>query len=230
MPDRPDWPDDFDDDYRPVSPVKPGGTQKPQPEQPGQPEQPEQPEPETPAPVYTDVAAHQWFAPAVSFVTERNLMVGTAPGQFEPEGRMTRAMMATVLHRLAGTPAGSGAAGFADVTAERWFANAVSWAADSGVVTGVGGGRFDPDGLVTREQMAVMLYRMAAYLGLDTAVQGVLSGFSDSGEASSWAEAALAWAVGADILQGEDGRLMPQGTASRAEIAAVLMRFDALKK
>ena len=143
---------------------------------------------------------------------------------------MTRAMMATVLHRLAGTPAGSGAAGFADVTAERWFANAVSWAADSGVVTGVGGGRFDPDGLVTREQMAVMLYRMAAYLGLDTAVQGVLSGFSDSGEVSSWAEAALAWAVGADILQGEDGRLMPQGTASRAEIAAVLMRFDALKK
>lgn len=221
MPDRPDWPDDFDDDYRPVSPVKPGGTQKPQ---------PEQPEPETPAPVYTDVAAHQWFAPAVSFVTERNLMVGTAPGQFEPEGRMTRAMMATVLHRLAGTPAGSGATGFIDVTAERWFANAVSWAADSGVVTGVGGGRFDPDGLVTREQMAVMLYRMAAYLGLDTAVQGGLSGFSDSGEASSWAEAALAWAVGADILQGEDGRLMPQGTASRAEIAAVLMRFDALKK
>ncbi len=230
MPDRPDWPDDFDDDYRPVSPVKPGGTQKPQPEQPGQPEQPEQPEPETPAPVYTDVAAHQWFAPAVSFVTERNLMVGTAPGQFEPEGRMTRAMMATVLHRLAGTPAGSGAAGFIDVTAERWFADAVSWAADSGVVAGVGGGRFDPDGLVTREQMAVMLYRMAAYLGLDTAVQGGLSGFSDSGEASSWAEAALAWAVGADILQGEDGRLMPQGTASRAEIAAVLMRFDALKK
>lgn len=95
---------------------------------------------------------------------------------------------------------------------------------------GVGGGRFDPDGLVTREQMAVMLYRMAAYLGLDTAVQGGLSGFSDSGEVSSWAEAALAWAVGADILQGEDGRLMPQGTASRAEIAAVLMRFDALKK
>lgn len=230
MPDRPDWPDDFDDDYRPVSPVKPGGTQKPQPEQPGQPEQPEQPEPETPAPVYTDVAAHQWFAPAVSFVTERNLMVGIAPGQFEPEGRMTRAMMATVLHRLAGTPTVSGAAGFADVTAERWFADAVSWAADSGVVTGVGGGRFDPDGLVTREQMAVMLYRMAAYLGLDTAVQGGLSGFSDSGEASSWAEAALAWAVGADILQGEDGRLMPQGTASRAEIAAVLMRFDALKK
>lgn len=230
MPDRPDWPDDFDDDYRPVSPVKPGGTQKPQPEQPGQPEQPEQPEPETPAPVYTDVAAHQWFAPAVSFVTERNLMVGTAPGRFEPEGRMTRAMMATVLHRLAGTPAGSGEAGFADVTAERWFADAVSWAADSGVVAGVGGGRFDPDGLVTREQMAVMLYRMAAYLGLDTAVQGGLSGFSDSGEASSWAEAALAWAVGADILQGEDGRLMPQGTASRAEIAAVLMRFDALKK
>lgn len=230
MPDRPDWPDDFDDDYRPVSPVKPGGTQKPQPEQPGQPEQPEQPEPETPAPVYTDVAEHQWFAPAVSFVTERNLMVGTAPGRFEPEGRMTRAMMATVLHRLAGTPAVSGAAGFADVTAERWFADAVSWAADSGVVTGVGGGRFDPDGLVTREQMAVMLYRMAAYLGLDTAVQGGLSGFSDSGEASSWAEAALAWAVGADILQGEDGRLMPQGTASRAEIAAVLMRFDALKK
>ena len=230
MPDRPDWPDDFDDDYRPVSPVKPGGTQKPQPEQPGQPEQPEQPEPETPAPVYTDVAEHQWFAPAVSFVTERNLMVGTAPGQFEPEGRMTRAMMATVLHRLAGTPAGSGAAGFIDVTAERWFADAVSWAADSGVVAGVGGGRFDPDGLVTREQMAVMLYRMAAYLGLDTAVQGGLSGFSDSGEASSWAEAALAWAVGADILQGEDGRLMPQGTASRAEIAAVLMRFDALKK
>lgn len=230
MPDRPDWPDDFDDDYRPVSPVKPGGTQKPQPEQPGQPEQPEQPEPETPAPVYTDVAEHQWFAPAVSFVTERNLMVGTAPGRFEPEGRMTRAMMATVLHRLAGTPAGSGAAGFIDVTAERWFADAVSWAADSGVVAGVGGGRFDPDGLVTREQMAVMLYRMAAYLGLDTAVQGGLSGFSDSGEASSWAEAALAWAVGADILQGEDGRLMPQGTASRAEIAAVLMRFDALKK
>ena len=98
------------------------------------------------------------------------------------------------------------------------------------MVAGVGGGRFDPDGLVTREQMAVMLYRMAAYLGLDTAVQGGLSGFSDSGEVSSWAEAALAWAVGADILQGEDGRLMPQGTASRAEIAAVLMRFDALKK
>ena len=224
MPDEPDNPgsdssDDDDDESDTSSGSGSGSTQGSQ-----------QTNPDTPAITYTDVAETQWFAPAVSFVSERGLMVGTASGQFNPEGKMTRAMMATVLHRLAGTPAGSGTAGFTDVAAEQWFSDAVTWAADSGLVTGMGGGMFAPNGLVTREQMAVMLYRMAAYLELDTTAQGSLDGYSDGAAASAWAEDALAWAVGAGILQGASGQLMPQGTASRAEIATVLMRFEELKK
>ena len=203
-----------------------------QPSEPQQPEQPSQPEPEKPVsrPVYSDVAEGRWFAPAVSFVSERGLMVGTAEGCFEPDGHMTRAMMATVLHRLAGEPASTSASSFTDVTAERWFAGPVSWAAESGMVTGVGNGQFNPSGLVTREQVAVMLYRMAAYLGMDTSTQASLAGFSDKSAASSWAEKALSWAVGTGILQGAEGQLMPQGTATRAEIATILMRFDAMMK
>ena len=180
--------------------------------------------------MYSDVAEDRWFAPAVRFVSERGLMVGAAEGRFEPDGHMTRAMMAAVLHRLAGAPASTAASSFADVAAGRWFAGAVSWTAEAGILTGTGSNLFSPDGLVTREQVAVMLCRMAAHLGVDTTARASLEGFSDRDAASSWAETALSWAVSTGILQGTDGQLMPRETATRAEIAAILMRFDGMMK
>ena len=213
-------------------PSKPNAGSSEESQQPTEPQQPSQPEPEKPVsrPVYSDVAEDRWFAPAVRFVSERGLMVGAAEGRFEPDGHMTRAMMAAVLHRLAGAPASTAASSFADVAAGRWFAGAVSWTAEAGILTGTGSNLFSPDGLVTREQVAVMLCRMAAHLGVDTTARASLEGFSDRDAASSWAETALSWAVSTGILQGTDGQLMPRETATRAEIAAILMRFDGMMK
>ena len=141
---------------------------------------------------------------------------------------MTRGMLVTVLYRYAGSPA-AGTNSFTDVPAGKYYTNAVSWAAANGVVNGVGAGRFQPDGNVTREQMAAILYRFAAKNGMNTSQRADLSGYPDSGAVSGWARQGLQWAVGAGIINGVgsggSAMLQPQGDATRAQVATILMRF-----
>lgn len=179
---------------------------------------------EVTAPSLRDVSGH-WAASAIAFVTERGLFNGTSATEFSPNAPMTRAMLVTVLHRLAGTPA-SGQNTFADVPPGQWYTDAVAWANASGIVTGTGAGSFSPNGNVTREQLATMLYRYVSAAEGDTSATGALTRFSDGGSVSSWAADAMAWAVGAGILGGRDtGALDPAGNATRAEVATMLMRL-----
>ena len=177
---------------------------------------------------FTDLCDTDWYYTYVRYVYEQELFQGVSETVFSPQSPMTRAMLATVLSRMAGSPAGAADAGFTDVPAGAWYADAVNWAAGAGVVNGMGDGLFLPDGSITREQMAVMLYRYAGtYLGRDVSASGSLDGFSDRADISPWAGQALSWAVGAGILNGhDDGTLAPGGSATRAEVAAMLQRFS----
>ena len=177
---------------------------------------------------FSDVSANAWYASAVQYAVEHGLMAGVGNNRFGPEEPMTRAMLVTVLWRYAGRPE-AGKNPFTDVSAGQWYTEAVTWAAENGVVSGVGNGRFAPNGNITREQMASILFRYAKLTGLDTSKRGELAGFPDEGQVSSWAREALSWAVGEGIISGtaEGGRtiLKPQGNATRAQVASILMRF-----
>lgn len=179
---------------------------------------------------FTDVSYSDWFSSDVRFVYERKLFQGMTATTFSPGTKMNRAMLATVLCRLAGADGSAPSAGFSDVADSAWYAGAVNWAASAGIVTGMGDGTYAPDANVTREQMAVMLYRYARdFAGLPVPANGDLTAFPDRAAISSWARDALSWAVGHGILNGyNDGTLSPGGTASRAEVAAMLQRFSAL--
>ncbi len=183
---------------------------------------------ETRAGLFTDMDGH-WAAESADFTGARELFQGTAPQIFTPERSMTRAMFATVLHRLDGTP-DAGAVPFTDVEAGSWCADGVAWAAENGIASGTGGGLFRGDRAITRQELAVMLWNYAKYDGLDVSVgenTNILS-FTDIDKAGEWAMPALQWACGAGILQGgADGTLNPTGTATRAQVAAILERFVA---
>lgn len=177
---------------------------------------------------FSDVSANAWYTSAVQYAVEHGLMAGVGNNRFGPEEPMTRAMLVTVLWRYAGRPE-AGKNPFTDVPAGQWYTEAVTWAAENGVVSGVGNGRFAPNGNITREQMASILFRYAKLTGLDISKRGELAGFPDEGQVSSWAREALSWAVGEGIISGtaEGGRtiLKPQGNATRAQVASILMRF-----
>ena len=182
---------------------------------------------------FTDIVSTSWYYQSVRYVCGQGLFNGVSETQFSPSGSMTRAMLAAVLYRLAGSPdTQANAASFADVPAGSWYEGPVSWAAGNGIVNGMGSGLYVPDSSITREQMAVMLHRYAsdyAHLSLDAT--GDLAAFSDAGQCSDWAEDALSWAAGAGIVTGRtDGRLDPGGTATRVEVAAMLERFASLLK
>lgn len=174
---------------------------------------------------FNDVPAKAWYAGAVDYAVEKKWMNGIGDGKFDPEGTMTRAMLVTVLWRDAASPA-AGVNRFTDVPNGRWYTPAVTWAADAKVVTGTSDSTFDPDGNITREQMATILYRYARKSGFDTSVRGNLSGFPDAATVSSYAKEAVAWAVGAGLINGSDGKLLPKGNATRAQVSAILMRYD----
>ena len=177
---------------------------------------------------FNDVSADHWASQAVQFVTSRELFLGTGDGTFSPTAPMSRAMLVTVLHRLQGKPAGEAPA-FPDVPGDSWYADAVAWAAANDIVKGTGQG-FDPEGNITRESLSVMLYRYAQLRGMDvTKASKDFSSFTDGEDVSDWAAEAMRWAVGSGILSGKDGsRLDPAGTATRAEVATMLMRFLSL--
>ena len=180
-------------------------------------------EPEQPESLpFTDVSSGEGYYDAVAYVYEKGLMDGTSAVTFDPGAVLTRAMTAQVLWNLAGSPAAPGGAGFTDVAADAWYAGAVNWAAAQGIVAGYDTGAFGPEDAVTREQLAAMLYR---YAGTPEPTGG-LDGFADKDAASGYAADALCWAVGEGLLTGKDGgRLDPAGTATRAEVAVILMRF-----
>jgi hypothetical protein len=150
-------------------------------------------------------------------------MNGTGSTTFEPNGSATRAMVVTMLWRLAGEPETDYALNFTDVPEDIWYTEAVRWAASEGIVTGYDEKTFAPENLVTREQLASILYR---YAQSESAADGELSAFTDAGDVSDWALDAMRWAVGTGILNGMgEGTLNPQGNATRAQVAAMFGRF-----
>ncbi len=179
---------------------------------------------------FTDLAFSDWYYSNARFAYETGLFQGLTATTFSPNTSMNRAMLATVLRRLAGAEGGVPSAGFSDVSAGAWYADAVNWAAGTGLVNGMGDGTFAPAANVTREQLVTMLYRYARdYLGMETPATGDLSAFPDRANISAWAEDAVSWAVGHGILNGRTGgALDPAGSATRAEVAALLQRFSAL--
>ena len=187
-------------------------------------EEPDEPEPaELP---FTDVAESAWYYDAVAYVYENGIMEGTGGTLFQPAATTTRGMIVTMLYRLEGEPA-AGSSTFADVPAGTWYASAVAWASANGIVTGYGNGAFGPEDTITREQLAAILYRYAQYKGYEVTAAGAsLGGYTDAGQISAWAQAAMTWANAQDLITGNTATtLNPLGQASRAEVAAILMRF-----
>ncbi len=188
-------------------------------------DKPVQPQPPAAELPFVDVAPDAWYREAVEYVYRMGLMNGMSATAFVPNGTTTRAQIVTILHRLEGTPAASGA-GFTDVPAGQWYAPAINWAASNAIVDGYGGGKFGPDDQITREQMAAILYRYAQYKGYSTSALGDLSLFSDGDQVSGWARGPMVWANGSGLINGKSGGILdPQGHATRAEAAAILMRF-----
>ena len=176
---------------------------------------------------FRDVRPEDWFYADVRYVYEAGLMNGTAEGLFSPDLFTSRAMIVTVLWRLSGSPVVNYYMPFADVDQASWYAEAVRWAASCGIVAGYDNGNFGPNDPVTREQLAAILYRCAAYRQEDTSIgadTNILS-FTDAASVSEYAVPALQWACGAGILQGADGALLPTHPATRAQTAAILHRF-----
>ena len=176
---------------------------------------------------FADVQPGSWYAEAVNWAEDSGVMDGVADGVFDPDGHMTRAMLVTILYRLSGSPEmpeSNWGYPYADVQSDSWYAEAVYWARLNGVADGVSDTQFAPDANITREQFVTMLWRY------DGSVQaGTASGFADAASISSWAQEAVTWAAGAGIVSGREGNVFdPAGSATRAECAAMLMRYDAV--
>lgn len=216
---------------QPVTPVTPNtpsspsqGSQKPGGEDSSTQKPDEGPDYNSVALPFVDVNAADWFCEAVRYVYARGMMGGTGTNTFSPGGTTTRAMIVTILHRLEGTPAAAGSA-FTDVPAGQYYAQAVGWASSVGVVNGYGDGTFQPDAPITREQMAAILCRYAQYKGVDVSRRADLTRFPDSAKVSPYAAEPMGWAVESGLITGMDGQLAPGGSATRAQVATILMRL-----
>ena len=181
---------------------------------------------ETPVAAFVDVADSDWYADAVQYVFANGLMAGTSDTTFSPNATTTRAMIVTILYRLEGTPAVTGTTAFTDVAAGQYYADAVAWAAQNGIVSGTSATTFSPDGVITREQMAAILYRYAQHKGYDVTAKADLSMFTDAAQVSTYATDAMAWANASGLISGTSATtLSPAGSATRAQVATILMRF-----
>ena len=175
---------------------------------------------------FTDISEKDWFYGDVMFVYENGLMLGTSKTLFSPHETAMRGMMATILWRMEGSPVPKGKNSFTDVEAGKWYADAITWTAENGIFAGYGKDKFGPDDPITREQLAAIFYRYADYKGYDLTVKGDLDKFKDADKITDYAKTAMQWAVGSGLVKGKSGNLLdPQGTATRAEIAAMLHRF-----
>ena len=172
---------------------------------------------------FDDVAKSAWYYKAVEYVAENGIMSGVSAREFAPNAGFSRAMLAQTLYAMSGKPTVKAEGTFADVAANAWYADAVNWAAEKGYVSGVGDGKFAPDASITREQMALILYR---YAGSPDASGMVLREFADGDSVSAYAVDAIRWAVHEGLISGmENNTLAPQGTATRAQVAQILMNF-----
>lgn len=196
---------------------RPGGSEDTQPDEPA----------EKPAALpFTDIPSGAWYRDAVEYVYRKGMMAGDGSlDRFNPEGVMTRAMVVTILHRMEGEPKIQAAA-FTDVAAGQWYTEAIAWASAGGIVSGYGSGAFGPNDPITREQLTAILYRYAAGKGYDITARADLSGYSDAGQISAYAAEPMSWANALGLITGmDDGTLAPRAGATRAQTAAILMRF-----
>ena len=180
--------------------------------------------------VFKDVMDDNWFFDAVCYVYDSGLFKGTADDMFSPDVTMTRAMFVTVLHRLDGTggtgPAAQAAGRFSDVPESEWFADAVVWATANGMITGYDDGTFRPNDPLTREQMAVIIYRYALYKGRNMSTPGTAyDAFPDRGDVSDYAVPAMRWVVSNGVINGSDGKLIPLNSATRAQVAQIFWNY-----
>ena len=174
------------------------------------------------------MSSSAWYAEAVNYVYENGLMTGISSTQFAPNNTLTRAMVVQTLYAMANKPAVSGSENFTDVSSGDWFADAVTWASANGIVSGYNATQFAPNDPLTREQLALILYGYAQMRGYNTTQSGTsIQKFTDYGSISAWALEAMDWAVNAGLLSGKgNGVLDPTGTATRAEVAQILMNFS----
>ena len=180
---------------------------------------------------FTDVPTSAWFYDSVRNVYENYIMNGVSPTLFQPNGTMSRAMVATVLWRLEGEPEMDDTSVFTDVPRGQWYTQAIAWAYEQGIITGYGGGRFGPQDNVTRQQLAAMLFRYAKTMDLDGGERATLSAYRDQGQVADWAREAFAWAVAKGHINGTSPTtLSPTGTATRAQCAAILTRMLAYEE
>ena len=179
---------------------------------------------------FTDLGESQWYESAVAYVYRHNIMEGMSATTFQPNGTLSRAMAVQIFYNLEGQPDISSenlGYPYEDVDAQAWYGDAVYWARITGVATGYGDGTFQPGDSITRQEFAQMLYNYAKYKGYDLTAEGDLSQFPDSNTVADWAEAAMSWANGNELINGhDDGTIDAAGAAIRAQAASILMRFD----
>lgn len=176
---------------------------------------------------FTDVEEGAWYYDAVAYVYDKGMMTGVTDTTFEPDATTTRGMIVTMLYRLEGEPAVDNAAAFADVAAGAWYEKAVAWASQNGIVNGYGDDLFGPNDAITREQMAAILFRYAQYKGLEAVtLEENLGAFEDAGQIGEYAVQAFNWVVGQGLMTGvTNSTLEPQSSATRAQVATILMRY-----
>ena len=211
----------------PEDPEKPEDPEDPEkPEDPEDPEKPEDPtEPPAPETVFEDVSSNAWYAPYVTAAVEKGLLNGLGKGRFGPDNTMTRAMVVTVLYRMAGEPESTATHPFTDVPDGKWYSTPVAWAYEAAIVNGVTADRFGLEEAVTRQQLVTLLYRFAQQVGVDTSGRDLLADFADRDSISGYAEEPFQWAVAMDIINGTNGSLLPRNTATRAQCAKIMVIF-----
>lgn len=176
---------------------------------------------------FADVSKNEWFYDSVLYAYTNSIMNGVGNGRFNPDGSTNRAMIVTILYRLAGSEKSSSANPFEDVASNQWYTDAVIWAAENGIVSGYGDGRFGPVDNITREQLATILYNYARFKGWNVSKSADLSAFIDGTQISTWAQSAVAWANAEGLINGRTAdTIAPAGNATRAETATILMRFS----
>ncbi len=189
---------------------------------------PSDPDENCPSKKYSDLDTSLWYHEAVDFVLNSKYFQGTSDTTFEPDGTMTRAMFVTVLSRLEGIDAAQySGSDFTDVETGQWYTAAIQWASQNGIVLGIGEQQFDPNGEVTREQMAAIMYRYAQYKKIDTtkADASKFGTFSDKDSVSDWAVEAMTWATGTGIINGTDAGIEPQANSTRAQVAQIVKNY-----
>lgn len=181
---------------------------------------------ESPVDAFLDIDSEAWYYDGVKYAVEKGLMSGTGANTFGPNTTLSRGMIAQMLYALEGKPSVSATNSFTDVSANDWYAKATSWAQSKGIITGYEDGRFGPNDSLTREQLALILYNYAQSKGYETSAKADLSQYRDGSSTSAWAQTAMAWAVGEGLLSGRGANMLaPTGTATRAEVAQIMMNF-----